>query len=147
MVYFSALKGYNLCMLTIYKSKIDFHMSHFFRILDYNFVQVIAKGWLYDLGKLKELSINNNKIYQVEIDAWEFCRDLSILYVLHILLNLSYTINKILYFSDLSSNRLKSIKRDTFKYLSMLKELNLNSNSISYIEENAFSHVPNLKTL
>lgn len=56
------------------------NMCYFFcRILDYNSVQVITKGWLFELSKLSELSISSNKIHRIETDAWEFCQELSIL--------------------------------------------------------------------
>lgn len=46
------------------------------RVLDYNEVQIISKGWLYGLLSLRELSLSNNNINQIATDAWEFCQKL-----------------------------------------------------------------------
>lgn len=46
------------------------------RILDYNEIEEISKGWLYGLSSLRELSLSNNNINQIVTDAWEFCQKL-----------------------------------------------------------------------
>lgn len=50
-------------------------------------------------------------------------------------------------FSDLSFNKMQSIQAQTFSGLAPLQKLFLSNNEISYIEENAFIHLPHLKVL
>lgn len=50
-------------------------------------------------------------------------------------------------FSDLSSNKMESIQAQTFLGLEHLQKLFLSNNEISYIEEDAFIHLLNLRVL
>lgn len=57
-------------------SKTALGKFYIWRVLDYNNVQVISKGWLYGLKALKGLSLSHNNMNTIEDDAWEFCQHL-----------------------------------------------------------------------
>lgn len=53
----------------------------------------------------------------------------------------------LLFFRDISNNKLEEISKDTFEHLTSLIILKLDNNRISYIEEGVFKFLPSLEVL
>ncbi|TRY64155.1 hypothetical protein TCAL_04008 [Tigriopus californicus] len=96
--------------------------------LDRNSVDRIGKGWLYEMGSLKYLSMAFNHVDYIDDESWEFCKNLTDI--------------------DLRRNRLQLLGRDFLRKLPRLQRLNLQNNMISHIQDDdTFAEVPNLETL
>lgn len=103
------------------------------------------------IGKLKLLSIENNRIRSIDRGLLNHSSDLEELQAsnneIEVLDKNTFYSNKLLQELYLDHNLIKELPSEIFNYLTNLKVLNLNNNRISQLHENLFTHNVNLTQL
>lgn len=81
------------------------------------------------------------------MDQWLFCVFVSSPRLLHIILMLPCFVFRVLSHSDLSSNHLSRLEESSFVGLSLLDELHVGNNRVSFIADGAFRGLSSLQML
>ena len=117
-------------------------------ILSDNQIKLLLNNTFLNLKQLETLYLDGNQIESIEIDSFNGLTSLKNLSLNRNKLkqlttnqnSIFYNLNKLMIL-ELESNLLTSLNRSDFKGLINLSRLNLKSNSINFIESNAFEEI------
>ncbi len=111
----------------------------------------LKENLLKDMGQLKKISFDNDKITEVHPNAFKELKNIEIIELflndLKTLPEDVFKYNLELKTLELDENGLETIDPNTFKYNKKLRKIDLNSNELESLPENLFSELPELEEI